>query len=150
MTDPGPSIRALHTRLLDAWNRRSAADYAALFADGGAVVGFDGSQMHGPAEIRAQLGDIFASHPTAAYVAKIEDVRLVSPDAAILTAAVGMVPPGGSDINPAVNAIQVLVASHRDGGWLIESFQNTPAAFHGRPELVERMTEELRAVLANQ
>ena len=150
MTNPIPTIRSLHTRLLDAWNRRSAADYAALFTESGTVVGFDGSQMHGPAEILVQLSDIFASHPTAAYVAKIQDLRMVSLDAAILTAAAGMVPPGGSDINPAVNVIQVLVATCHDGDWLIESFQNTPAAFHGRPELVERMTEELRTVLADR
>jgi len=150
MTDPLPAIGALHAQLLDAWNRRAAADYAALFADDGAVVGFDGSQMHGRAEIEGQLGEIFGSHPTAAYVAKLEDVRLVGPDVAVLTAAVGMVPPGGADINPAVNAIQVLVAARHGGEWRIESFQNTPAAFHGRPELAERMTEELRAVLADQ
>jgi hypothetical protein len=58
-----------------------------------------------------------------------------------------MVPPGRSDINPAVNAIQLLVASHRDGRWQIELFQNTPAAFHGRPELSAALTEELRSVL---
>jgi uncharacterized protein (TIGR02246 family) len=69
---------------------------------------------------------------------------------AILIAAVGMVPPGGSDINPAVNAIQVLVATKQDGAWRVESFQNTPAAFHGRPELVEQMTQELRAVLRGE
>lgn len=29
----------------------------------------------------------------------------------------------------------------------IQLFQNTPAQFHGRPELVEQMTEELRQQL---
>jgi len=31
-----------------------------------------------------------------------------------------------------------------DGEWRIKLFQNTPAQFHGRPELVEQMTDELR------
>ena len=47
----------------------------------------------------------------------------------------------------AVNAIQILVAARRDGQWRIELFQNTPAAFHGRPEASEVLTAELRAAL---
>ena len=30
------------------------------------------------------------------------------------------------------------------GEWRISLFQNTPAQFHGRPDLVERLTRELR------
>jgi uncharacterized protein (TIGR02246 family) len=74
-------------------------------------------------------------------------VRLLSPDVAVLRAIVGMVPPGQSDLNPAVNAHQTLVAARRDGTWRLELFQTTPAQFHGRPELVQQMTEELRQVL---
>lgn len=46
-----------------------------------------------------------------------------------------------------VNAIQTLVTVKHDGQWRIAVFQNTPAAFHGRPELRDRLTEELRQVL---
>lgn len=53
-------------------------------------------------------------------------------------------PPGKTDINAAVNAIQTLAAKRHDGEWRIASLQNTPAQFHGRPELVEQLTEELR------
>ena len=52
------------------------------------------------------------------------------------------------EINPAVNAIQSLVAVTRDGRWRIALFQNTPAQFHGRPELAQQLTEELRQLLA--
>ncbi|MGZ4033139.1 MAG: SgcJ/EcaC family oxidoreductase, partial [Tumebacillaceae bacterium] len=31
--------------------------------------------------------------------------------------------------------------------WQIALFQNTPAQFHGRPELVEQMTAELRELI---
>ncbi len=40
-----------------------------------------------------------------------------------------------------------LVAVKSDGKWRILLFQNTPAQFHGRPELVQQMTEELRRLL---
>ncbi len=141
-------IRELYRQLLDSWNKRNAGAFAALFALDGYVIGFDGSQMSGQAEIAATLGQIFADHLTAPYVNKVREVRLLSPDVAVLRAVVGMVPPGQSDINPAVNAIQTLVAVRRDGIWSIALFQNTPAQFHGRPELVQQLTEELRQLIA--
>jgi uncharacterized protein (TIGR02246 family) len=137
----------LHRGILDAWNRRNAGDFAALFTEDGDVVGFDGSPLNGRSEIESVLRQIFAGHPTAAYVGKVRGVRFLTPDVAVLRAVVGMVPPGQSDLNPAVNAVQTLIAAKRDGRWRIEVFQNTPAAFHGRPELSEKLTEELRQVL---
>ncbi len=111
------------------------------------VVGFDGSLMNGRAEIESELSRIFADHQTAAYVGIIREVRFLSQAVALLRAVAGMVPPGQSDINPAVNTIQSLVAVKREGGWRIALYQNTPAQFHGRPELSEHLTEELRKLL---
>src|SRR4051812_25462550 len=105
------AVEALYQQLLEQWNRRNAAAYAALFVEDANVVGFDGSQIDGRAEIEAQINQIFTDHQTAAYITKVREVRLLSPDVAILRAVVGMVPPGQSDINPAVNAIQTLVAT---------------------------------------
>jgi hypothetical protein len=58
-----------------------------------------------------------------------------------------MVPPGASDIKPEVNSIQTMIATRNEGGWRIALFQNTPAAFHGRPELTQQLTDELRSQL---
>lgn len=84
---------------------------------------------------------------TSAYIGNVREVRFLSPAVAILRAVVGMVPHGKTDINPATNAIQSLVAVKRNGQWRIALFQNTPAQFHGRPDLVEPLTEELRQML---
>jgi uncharacterized protein (TIGR02246 family) len=140
-------VRALYQELLDAWNRRDAAAYAGLLAEEASVIGFDGSQMEGPAEVEATLSRIFQDHPTAAYVSVVRGVRFLTPDVAMLRAVAGMVPPGETDIKPAVNAVQSLVAVRREGGWRVALFQNTPAAFHGRPEESENLTAELRGVL---
>jgi len=40
-----------------------------------------------------------------------------------------------------------MVVVKSDGQWRIAVFQNTPAQFHGRPELVKKMTDELRQLL---
>jgi uncharacterized protein (TIGR02246 family) len=139
--------RDLYDRLLASWNQRDAAAYAALFTEDGRAIGFDGSIMDGPAVMEATLRQIFADHPTAEYVGKIRNVRVIDPDAVILLAVAGMVPRGQADIDPKLNAVQTMVAARHGGQWQIAAFQNTPAAFHGRPQLVEELTEELRQVL---
>lgn len=141
------AVRALLQQLWDAWNARDATAYAALFDDEASVIGFDGSPMHGRAEIEATLAPIFRDHPTAAYVGKVREARFLSADVALLRAVAGMVPPSAAAINPAVNAMQVLVAVRRTGVWRIASFQNTPAQFHGRPELAQALTAELQQLL---
>jgi uncharacterized protein (TIGR02246 family) len=137
---PTPAAERLHERFIEGWNARDARAIADLFAEDGAMVGFDGSTVDGRAAIHDHLAGIFAHHETAAYVAKPRFTRRPSEDMALVLAVVGMVPPGKDDINPAVNAVQTLVAS-TDG---IALLQTTPAAFHGRPEEAERLTEELR------
>ena len=133
--------------LLDAWNRRDAAAYAALFSADGYVVGFDGSEMTGREEVERSLGAIFADHATGRYVGMVRDEQAVSDDVAVLHAVAGIVPAGQTDLNPELNAIQTLVARREDGTWLIVQFQNTPAQLHGRPEAAEALTNELRALV---
>ena len=144
------AVRSLYEELIDSWNKRDAAKMGSLFAKDGNVIGFDGSQMNGRAEIESTLGQIFKDHPTAPFVTKVREVRFLKPGIAVLRAVAGMVPPGQSDIKPDVNAIQTMVVSKDDGRWRVAVFQNTPAAFHGRPELAESLTQELREVLRNK
>jgi len=146
-TSDEAEVRALFRGMLDNWNQRSAEGIGALYAEDANVVGFDGSQMDGRAEIERAMRQIFADHLTAVYVGKVREVRFLTPEVAILRAVVGMVPPGQTDLNPAVNAVQTLVAARREGRWRIALFQNTPAQFHGRPEMARQLTEELRQLL---
>ena len=144
---PEDEVRRLYEELLGSWNRRDAGGYAGLFAEDGNAVGFDGSQMNGTSEIESSLSQVFAHHQTASYVWKVREIRSLGPQVAVLRAAAGMASPGTSELNPAANAVQTLVAARRDGQWRIAVFQNTPAAFHGRPEASEALTEELQGVL---
>jgi uncharacterized protein (TIGR02246 family) len=141
-------VLGLYRELLDAWNRQDAEKFADSFADDGNCVGFDGSQMNGRKEIAAELAGIFAHHQTASYVARVREIRLLDSGAALLRAVAGMVPPGQTDLNSAANAVQSLVAVFVAGAPRIALFHNTPAAFHGRPELAARLTEELKAAVA--
>ncbi|MFD2371636.1 SgcJ/EcaC family oxidoreductase [Brevibacillus sp. GCM10020057] len=140
-------VRALYDKVIAGWNERNAEGMAAPFAPDGFLVGFDGSQVSGREGIEEHLRPIFASHPTPPYYTIVRSVRLLGADGAILRAVAGMVPPGKTDVEPALHAFQSLVAEKRDGAWQVVHFQTTPAQFHGRPELVEQLTAELRAVL---
>jgi uncharacterized protein (TIGR02246 family) len=101
--------------------------------------------MDGRAAIDTELSRIFRDHKPARFVTIVRDLRPLGPDTVLLRAVAGMAPDGATTINAAVNAIQSMVARKVSGAWKIALFQNTPAAFHGRPELAQSLTRELQA-----
>jgi len=141
------AARELYEKLIQAWNKRNARDFAILFASNGSIVGYDGSQVDGQLDVGAHISEIFSHHQTAAYVTIVREVRPVSSDVVVVRANAGMVPPGKDELNPDRNAVQSMVAARKGGKWEIALFQNTPAVYDGRPELSKKLTEELRAVL---
>jgi uncharacterized protein (TIGR02246 family) len=138
---------ALYRQLLQAWNARDADGFAAAFAEDGHTVGFDGSPLDGRADIASTLRGIFEHHPTAAYVARVREVRALGPGVVLVRSVVGMAPPGKTELNPALNALQSLVVVGTDAEMRIVLLQNTPAAFHGRPEVAQQLTAELTHAL---
>ena len=144
------AIEKLHADLLTSWNKQDADGMASLFDLNGSTIGFDGSQMNGQMQIKTELDKVFGDHKTASYVWKVEEVRFLNSETSLLRARVGMVPPGKKEINPPTNAIQSMVAILKNGVWKIALFQNTPAQFHGRPEMVEKMTAKLNKLVTPQ
>jgi uncharacterized protein (TIGR02246 family) len=146
--DTTDAVKNLYADLLRTWNSTDAAGFASAFADDGEVIGFDGSILRGRDVIEAEMARIFADHRTGTYVGIVHEVVPLSPDVAMLRAVAGVVPAGADDVVPALNSVQRLTAVRHDGGWRIALYQNTPAQFHGRPELVERLTADLRQARA--
>jgi len=146
-TSSDRQIRRLYEQILIAWNQQDATAMAACFEEDGNLIGYDGSQADSRVAIEDHLRPIFADHPTAAYVAKVREIRMLSSNVGILRAVVGMIPPGSDDVNPAGNTIQTLVAVQNADGWQVTLFQSTPAAWHGRPQDSAALTEELREVM---
>lgn len=139
-------VRNLYYNLINSWNHRDAEKMAEQFTKNGELIGFDGSHESGRETILEHLLPIFASHPTPPFISIIKDVRLLAAEVVRLRAIVGMVPPGENEIDPQFNAYQTLIAVKENGKWRTDLFQNTPAQFHGRPELVEQMTKELKEI----
>jgi uncharacterized protein (TIGR02246 family) len=142
------AVESLYRRLIDGWNAHDAEAMASPLAADALMIGFDGSQILGRDEVAAELGRIFADHETATYVTKIRSVKLLGPDAALLHAVAGMPAPDGSGLMPERNAVQTVVAHRADGEWSVVLFQTTPAQFHGRPDLSEKLSAELSELVA--
>ena len=139
-------VRALYDNLIAGWNDHDGAAMAEPFAEDGVIIGFDGSMSTGRQTIGAEMSNIFSDHVTGRYAVKVQSVRALGPQAMILRAIAGLVPPGRTAINPETNSHQTVVAEEQRGRWQIVLLQNTPAQFHGRPGLVEDMTRELQVV----
>lgn len=118
------------------------------FAENGELIGYDGSQVISKMEMIAHLQPIFANHPTPIYISKVRSVQFLGTEGAVLRAVAGMVPRGKEELEPSLHAHHTLVAEKQQGEWHTVLFQNTPAQFHGRPELIEQWTEELTAELS--
>ena len=140
-------IKALYQKLIQAWNNRNAQEMADQFTEQGELIGFDGSQVIGRDNIFTHVHPIFANHPTPPFTSVVKDIRQLSAEVVRLRAIVGMIPPGKMELNPQLNAHQTLIAVKENNVWRVELFQNTPAQFHGRPDLVEQMTKELRQAI---
>jgi len=98
-------------------------------------------------DIEKQLQAIFATHQVASYTGIVKEIRQLAPQIFLLRAVAGMVPPGKDKINPAG---ECHTNPGSEGRWRkneIALLQNTPAAFHGRPELSTELTNELAALL---
>jgi uncharacterized protein (TIGR02246 family) len=144
-------IRTLYVQLLDGWNRRSGAAVAAVFADDGDIIGFDGSHHSGRLSIASDLRRIFGTLQTPAYVGLIRSVRPMAAGVAVLHAHAGMIPPGANDLDPALLTVHTLVAvEEAPERWKISLFQSTPAAWQGNEDARQILLTELRGLLAPQ
>lgn len=133
----------IYNQWIQAWNNKDAKRMSDLLLPEAYVIGFDGSQMRGRDQVQNELTQIFDHYPTGQYVVIIKEILEVSSDVALLRSVVGMVPREHFELNPNVNTIQTCVFKKSEGRWQILQFQNTPAAFHGRPELGKELTAEL-------
>ena len=142
-------LRALYLRLLKGWNSREAHVMAECFSNQGVMIGFDGSLAEGNAAVEEHLTPIFADHPTGQFVAIIRSMRMLG-SGGILLADVGMIPPDATEINPAANARQTIVAGNGNGLWRVELFQTTPASLHWDEESRTSLSAELNAVFSER
>jgi uncharacterized protein (TIGR02246 family) len=120
------ALRALYQQLMDGWNQGSGAAFAAAFTVDGDLVGFDGTHFKGREEITRFHQELFDKWLKGSrLVGQLKDIRLLSPDVALMHAVGGTVMRGKSEPTPERDSIQTLVAVRLEGEWRLAAFQNT-------------------------
>ena len=119
-------IRALHRRMLDAWEAGDGEAFAAPFTEDALFVGFDGSVTRGRDRIASTHQELFDRWLKGSrLVEEHTEVRFLGADVAIVHAVGGTVMRGKSEPAPERDSIQTLVAVREAGAWSFVSFQNT-------------------------
>jgi uncharacterized protein (TIGR02246 family) len=127
------AVRGLYEELMDGWNRGSAEAFAAPFCADGDLVGFDGTHLRGREEIVAFHRPLFDKWLKGTrLVGRVESLRFVARDVALMHALGGTVMRGRSEAAPERDSVQTLVAVRRDGEWRLAAFQNTRVRPMGR------------------
>ncbi len=120
------AVRDLYQQLMEAWNQGSGAAFASGFTEDGDLVGFDGSHLRGRDEIAPFHQQLFDKWLKGSrLVGKVEDLRFLAPDVAVLHALGGTILRSKSKPSPGRDSIQTLVATKHEGEWHFAAFQNT-------------------------
>lgn len=120
------AVRALYQQLMDGWNKGSGEAFAAVFAEDGDLVAFDGTHFKGRAEIAPFHQELFDKWLKGSrLVGQVKDIRFLSPDVAVMHAVGGTITRGKSRPSPERDSIQTLVATRQNDEWRLAAFQNT-------------------------
>ena len=120
------AVCALYEQLMKGWNRGSGAEFAAAFAEDGDLVAFDGTRFRGRVGISTSHQELFDRWMKGTrLVGRIESVRFLGSDVAVMHAAGSTVMRGKTKPSPERDSIQTLVAERRNGEWRLAAFQNT-------------------------
>jgi uncharacterized protein (TIGR02246 family) len=120
------AVRDLYRELMNGWNRGDGEAFAAVFAEDGDLVAFDGTHFEGRAEIAPFHQELFDRWMKGTrLIGRVKDVRFLSPDVALMHAVGSTIMRGKSEPSPERDSIQTLVAVRRDGEWRLAAFHNT-------------------------
>jgi uncharacterized protein (TIGR02246 family) len=116
------AIRDFVRRMVDAWNRGSAAAFAAPFSDDADFVAFDGTHVKGRREIAAFHERLFTSVAKGSRRwGEVKFVRFLTAQLAVMHAVGGSVLPGRTGRSPSRASMQLFIASKRDGAWYVDA-----------------------------
>ncbi len=119
-------IRALFEDLLADWGRGDGEAYGSRFTEDADYVAFDGTRTRGRAEIAASHQELFDKWLEGTRLTgRIEGLRFLGPDAALVHATGGTVMAGKTEPSPERGSIQTLVAVREDDEWCFAAFHNT-------------------------
>src|SRR5262245_53048908 len=102
------AVRALATRMTEAWNKGDASGFAAEFVEDGELISGTGTRSVGRREIEQYIARILMN--SIRFSSAVIGVRFIHPDVAVWTSDGGFMRPGETQIGPDERGIQSLVA----------------------------------------
>lgn len=121
------AVRSVAVQQADAWNKRDAVAYSALFTPDCDVVTVPGWWWKSRAEMQRKLAHMFTSAFRDSVLTFTDvQVKFLKPDIAVAHATWKMTGAHMLSGQPVPDkGIQTLVMTKHDGQWLIAEFQNT-------------------------
>ena len=118
-------IRAIHQRMIDAWNAGDAVAFAAPFTDEANFVAFEGTHLKGRREIALFHQRIFDTVVKGTRLqGEVKFVRLLSAALAVMHSVVRVTLQGQTEASPSRDSMQLTVVAKRDGEWRSEGLMN--------------------------
>ena len=134
------AIRAVVDRFTKAFNAGDARAIARMHTPNARVIDLAGEVIEGREAIEREYTGLFHDNPGATIEIKVEDLRLIGPDAAVEEGTTRVIPKDGTPIVNRYSAVDV----KRDGEWLLASVRESASEMttHERLRELEWMLGE--------
>lgn len=120
------AIQGLFDALIEDWGRGDGDAYGSRFTEDADYVAFDGTRTTGRRNIAASHQQLFDKYLKGTRLTgRIESVRFLGPDIALVHATGGTVMRGKSSSSPERDSIQTLVAVRHGDEWRFTAFHNS-------------------------
>jgi uncharacterized protein (TIGR02246 family) len=119
------AVKSFPLRMIEAWNRGSAASFAAPFTGTADFIAFEGTHLVGQRQVVAFHQPLFDSVLRGSRLeGAVKFVRFVTPEVAVMHALGSTALPGQSQTSPSRDSMQLFVAMKRTGSWCVEAMLN--------------------------
>ncbi len=119
------AIRNIHKKMIDAWNKGSAVDFAAPFTEDADFVAFEGTHLKGQKEIVSFHKRIFDTLVKGSRLhGEVKFVRFLGPELALMHSVVMVTLPGQREASPGRDSMQIYVVTKQDEEWRAEGLLN--------------------------
>jgi uncharacterized protein (TIGR02246 family) len=130
---PGPTageeeadVRAVLAAQIAAWAAGDGTAFAATVTDDADLITFDGMHLQGRQAIATAMQHQFDTELAGTHVeAEPVRIRFLTDETVVMITEGGVVFPGEQTLPAERASIQTFVVARKDGGWLVEAFQNT-------------------------
>ena len=119
------TIKDIITRMIEAWNRGNAADFAAPFTEGADFIAFEGTHLKGRAQIREFQQRLFDRELKGTRLEGAPKfVHFLGPAVAVMHAWSTTTLEGQTNASPSRDSMQLFVITRHDGEWLCDAMLN--------------------------